>query len=317
MATSSERLARYAARLLLDWLNERFGAAFDALEPQGDAFVASDGAHRAGLYIAPLWAEDTAWEERVRAFEERLGGLKERLRADGAYLLWVPPMASVPTEEPETSDFVARIEAAAAGLEPLARTEITFPATIRLAKTRDEGGYASVVGGLSRWWTRITENVSGTFYVDSSAVHRITRDGAAREQLWQTIGDVARGVQAGQSAEFEIEEAWTLQRLGDDTTPGIALAGAPPGADPTEGIAVRRLVRKRLAAANEALAPLDVALRAVGLIGAYEYAEVETAGATVKALDPSLYAALEVVCVLADGEVRPVFLPRTLPWAAA
>ena len=54
----------------------------------------------------------------------------------------------------------------------------------------------------------------------------------------------------------------------------------------------------------------------MGLIGIYEYAELEGAGATVKALDPSLYNRLEVVCVLADGEVRPTFLPRALPWQA-
>ncbi|MCH8995186.1 MAG: hypothetical protein IH959_09525 [Chloroflexi bacterium] len=56
-------------------------------------------------------------------------------------------------------------------------------------------------------------------------------------------------------------------------------------------------------------------LRAVALVGIYEYAELETAGATVKALDPSLFSRLQVVCVLADGGVRPTFLPRSLPWA--
>jgi hypothetical protein len=313
---SADRTSAAVARVLLAWLNERFDARFDALEPRGDAFVATDGAHRAGVYVAPLWEDDAAWQSRLRAIEERFS-------ASGAYLLWVPPQAPLPADEPDVSAFVRRVEEAAATLAPGETAEVTFPVTVKLAKTREEGGYASVVGGLSRWWTRITENVQGTYSVDSSALHRLTHDGDAREGLWQEIGELSKGVGLGQGAEFEVDEAWTLQRLPatqaglPEADDGLALAGAPPGVDPTEGIAVRRLVRKRLAAANEALGALDVELRAVGLIGCYEYAEVETAGATVKALDPSLFAGLEVVCVLADGGVRPVFLPRSLPWASA
>jgi hypothetical protein len=306
----SSRLARSAARLLLDWLNERFDARLGDLEPHGDAFIATDGAHRAGVYIAPLWEEDASWEARLLSIQERLSG-------EGAYLLWVPPLADVPAGEPELAAFIERVERAAAALAPGGSTEVAFPATVKLAKQREEGGYASVVGGLSRWWTRITENVQGTYYVDSSAVHRLTDDGDAREQLWREIGEIAKGVQLGQAAELEVDEAWTLQRLAADEPSGLALAGAPPGVDPTEGILVRRIVRKRLAAANEALGALDVELRAVGLIGSYEYPEVETAGAAVKALHPSLFSRLEVVCILADGGVRPVFLPRALPWASA
>lgn len=308
---SSERLSPSLARLLLDWLNQRFDAHFTLSDAEGDALLASDGAHRVGLHIAPLWEDAAAWEERLRAAEQRL----DAFDLSGSYLVWVPPRADVPIKEPAASEFVVRVRTAAAALEPGARTEVMFPVTVKLAKVREEGGYASVMGGLSRWWTRITENVQGTFHVDSKAVHRITQDGQAREELWQTIGLISQGVDVGQAAEFEIEEAWTLQRLPDGADAGFALVGAPPAVDPTEGILVRRVARKRLTAANEALGALDVELRAVGLTGCYEYAEVETAGATVKAFDPSLYSRLEVVCILVDGEVRPVFLPRALPWA--
>src|SRR3990172_7236746 len=92
-------------------------------------------------------------------------------------------------------------------LPPGGSMEVAFPVTVKLAKQREEGGYASVVGGLSRWWTRITENVQGTYYVDSSAVHRLTDDGDAREQLWREIGEIAKGVQLGQAAELEVDEA--------------------------------------------------------------------------------------------------------------
>jgi hypothetical protein len=311
----SDRLARYGARLLLEMLDERFGVRFDISEGVGDAFIATDGSHRIGVHVAPLWEREVAtpWEGRLRGMEQRLN----LADAEGAYLLWVPPGAGVPAEEPDASDFVERVESVAASLPPDARAEVKFPVKVKLAKTRAEGGYASVVGGLSRWWTRITENVDGTYYVDSSDVHRITRDGAGRERLWSDIGQLSLSMEVGQGTKFEVDEAWTLQRLPEsETEAGFALAAAPPSADITEGFVVRRMARRRLAAATETLGALDVELRVVGLIGIYEYAELEGAGATVKALDPSLYNRLEVVCVLVDGEVRPTFLPRALPWQA-
>jgi hypothetical protein len=323
-------LSRHLATLLLDSLNQRFDAHFQRSDEQHpepvEGLVASDGAHRVGLYIAPLWEEDAAWSERLRAAEERL----DAFELPGAYLLWVPPRAAVPLDEPDARHFAERVRAAAESLAPGGRIEVMFPVTVRLAKLREEGGYASVVGGLSRWWTRVTENVQGTFSVDSSALHRLTLDGMVREELWPTIGRLSKGIDVGQSAEFEIDEAWTLQRLPDGTegpalslsngpalslSNGFALIGAPPTVDPTEGILVRRVARKRLAAAKEALGPLDVELRAVGFVGAYEYAEVETASGTVKAIDPALYSRLAVVSLLVDGEVRPIFAPKSLPWA--
>ncbi len=322
---STERRTRYLAQLLLGWLNERYGASFELPDPEpvegpADALLASDGTRRLGVYVAPMWEEDPTFDERLSGMEERLEDI-----GDGAFVLWVPPKASVPVDEPDASYFVQRVTAAASALQPGARTEVTFPVTIKLAKLREEGGYASVAGGLSRWWTRITENVTGTFSVDSNALHRLTLDGAAREELWFTIGRLSKGIDIGQSGEFEIEEAWTLQRLPDPATlslpalsgvegskGGIALVGAPPAVDPNDGVLIRRMARKRLAAATEALAAVDAQLRAVALIAAYEYADVETASGTLKAIDPGLYARTQVVALLTDGEVKPIFAPASL-----
>jgi hypothetical protein len=303
---AAERRTRYLALLLLDWLNQRFNASFLLSDSESDPLVATDGERRLGLYVGPLWEDDAAWDERLSSVERRLEG-----DADGSFVLWVPPRADIPTDEPQATYFVERVGSAAAALAPGERTEVTFPVTIKLAKLRDEGGYASVVGGLSRWWTRVTENVQGTFSVDSKAVHRLTSDGLVREELWSTIGRLSSGISVGQSGEFEIEEAWTLQRLPNGES-GVALVGAPPTVDPTDGVLIRRMARKRLGAANDALASLDVELRAVALAGAYEYAEVETASGTLKAIDPSLYARTQVVALLVDGEVKPVFAPASL-----
>ncbi len=302
----------YLTMLLLDWLNQRYETNFALTsrhpEPAEGPLIAADGARRLAVSIAPLWEDDAAWDERLRAAEQRLAILD----LPGAYLLWVPPRATVPVDEPDASYFIQRVRHAAEQLAPGRRVEVKFPVTIKLAKLREEGGYASVTGGLSRWWTRVTENVQGTFAVDSTALHRLTSDGMAREELWPMIGRLSNGINVGQSAEFEIDEAWTLQRLPENAPPGVAIVGAPPSVLPDDGILVRRMARKRLAAANEALASLDVDLRAVAFIGAYEYAEVETASGTVKAIDPSLYSRLQVVSLLVDGEAKPIFAPTTL-----
>jgi hypothetical protein len=296
----------YLATLLLDWLSQRYETSFALFD--ADGLIATDGARRLAVSIAPLWEDDASWDERMRAAEQRLASPD----LHGAYLLWVPPRATVSVEEPDISYFTQRVRRAAEQLAPSQRVEVKFPVTIKLAKLREEGGYASVTGGLSRWWTRVTENVQGTFAVDSTALHRLTSDGMAREELWPMIGRLSNGIDVGQSAEFEIDEAWTLQRLPDSAPPGVALVGSPPSVLPDDGILVRRMARKRLAAANEALASLDVDLRAVAFIGAYEYAEVETASGTVKAIDPSLYSRLQVVSLLVDGEAKPIFAPATL-----
>lgn len=301
----------YLATLLLDWLNPRYETSFALAshhpEPAEGPLIAADGARHLAISIAPLWEDDASWDERLRAAGQRLATPD----LPGAYLLWVPPRATVPIDEPGASYFAQRVRTAAEQLAAGERVEVKFPVTIKLAKLREEGGYASVTGGLSRWWTRVTENVQGTFAVDSTALHRLTSDGMAREELWSMIGRLSNGIDVGQSAAFEIEEAWTLQRLPESAPPGMALVGAPPSVLPDDGILVRRMARKRLAAANEALSALDVDLRAAAFIGSYEYAEVETASGTVKAVDPSLYSRLKVVSLLVDGEAKPIFAPTS------
>jgi hypothetical protein len=314
----TERSHQYSARLLIDWLNARYESDFRLTEASGDAFMAVDGEGRAAVFVAPLWDDDETWSAKLRAIEQRLAAAA----VDGAFILWVPPKAAIPSEEPDASDFVERVVAVAREMPAGARAEVTFPVQVTLGKMRDEGGYASVIGGLSRWWTRITEKVNGTFHVEASRVHRITRDGEAREKLWDNIGALSHGIQVGQAADFSVDEAWTLQRLPDATpsegqalawqAAGLAIIGAPPDIDSADGVLLRRGARKRLAEANDALGSLDVATRCVGLVASYEYADLEGVSSVVKALTPSLFSGIDLICVITDGEVRPTFAPKAL-----
>ena len=100
---------------------------------------------------------------------------------------------------------------------PAAAREIDLPVKVQLAKMRDEGGYASVIGGLSRFWTLITERVNGTFHVNSMQLRRAPQSepvarGAARSHRRA----VARPEASATPSSSTASEAWTVQRLRDE-----------------------------------------------------------------------------------------------------
>jgi hypothetical protein len=310
----AERIATYAASLLVDWYGGRTGRAYTLVRVDDGGpvpvYAAECPEGRLAVAICTLWEaeSDAAAEEARQAMEERLSAGSVR----GPYALWVPPRAAVPTDEPEASGFVQTVQLAAAPMLPGARGEVAFPAPLQMAKMRDEGGYASVIGGLSRWWTLITERVNGTFHVNSTRIRRAPQSAEMRERLFERIGEASKALATGEAAEFEATEAWTLQRLPEDPLDqrGFAIAQAPPGVDSSDGTLMRRLVRKRLQEANAALAGIEADIKGVGLLAIYEYAEHENVGSFVKSLDPGLYAKLQLVAAIADGEVRPIFQPR-------
>jgi hypothetical protein len=308
-----DRLLTYAAALAAAWLGGRsdrdlaLASVHDGAVP---VFVAGAPGDAVALALAPLWEAETdaAAEDARQMMEERLSGGLVR----GPHVLWVPPSAAVPSEEPDASDFVQRVQQAAAPLQPGGRGEVALPVQLQLGKLRDEGGYASVTGALSRWWTLITERVDGTFYVNANRMRRAPQSAQMREALFDRIGQMSQALQTGQALEFETDEAWTVQRLAYEPlgVTGFAIAQAPPAIDPTDGSIMRRLVRKRLKDAAAALAGVEAATKGVVLIAIYDYAEHENLGAFVRSLDPSLYAQLRLVAALVDGEVRPIFQPR-------
>ncbi len=310
-----DRLPTYAAALLVDWFGGRTGRAYTleraAVEGDVPVFASRAGDATLAVAIAALWEpeSDPAAEDARRMMEERLSGGLVR----GPLLLWVPPRGAVPAEEPDASDFAQRAQQAAAPLRPGTRGEVELPVIVQMAKLRDEGGYASVIGGLSRWWTLITERVNGTFHVNSARMRRAPESAAAREALFDRIGELSRGLKMGEALEFDTIEAWTVQRLRAEPVgvTGFAIAQAPPKIDPNEGTLVRRLVRKRLKDANAALDGVDAEIKGVGLMAIFDYAENENIGAFVKSLDPGLFAKLGLIAAIVDGEVRPIFQPRT------
>ncbi len=301
----------FAARLAFAHLAAAFGRSFANIGPAAgreDVLLADANGRRIALSIARLWEDDPSWDERREQMAERI-----RASLRGPYLLWVPPHGDLPTEEPPATDFVRRVSIAGAPLAPGARTEVELPARARLAKTRDEGGYASVVGGLGRYWTAITERVSGTFVLDTTAIKRPPLDERTRDSMFDRVAQLATQIDTGQAVEFELWDSWTLQRLAEGD--GFVIVGAPPSFDPTEGAAIRRLLRQRLTEAATALGSVDADVRGVALVAIVEFAEHEGVSSALRSISPALYAPFDLLMVLADGEARVALQPRPLPWA--
>ena len=309
------RAWEYAARVTLAWLNERYGRAYRlSTGEDGARFTAADegGAKPLTLAVAELFEVPEAWRARAWDLEARLDDVRP-----GSYLLWTPPGGELPGEEPDESEWVRRIVLAASRLASGRMGEARLPVRLLLGKVRDEGGYASVTGGLGRYWTDISARLQGSFFLDSRALNRFTKDTTEREQLYEHIGLVSQGLQSGEVYELEHEDAWSVQRLprgpsAEGMQDGWAITGCPPGFDPNDGAVIRRLLRRRLAEAAASLPGGRGAARALVLIGAYEYMEYENTGPSLRGFDPALTASFDIIALVADTEVKPIVLSRGL-----
>ena len=304
------RSREYAARSFLTWLNERYRRAF---APSGDfdgVWQAAD-ANSGSLSIVSveLYEAGDDWRQRCEELCQRLDQTRP-----GSYLLWQPQGTQLPDGEPDESEWVRRVVLTASKLASGRSGEVRLPVRLALGKVREEGGHASVTGGLGRYWTDISNRLNGSFYLDSRALHRFTKNEEEREELYDNIGALSQGLAVGDVVEFETEDAWSLQRLprSGDLSDGWAIAGCPPGFEPDDGSAVRRLLRRRLAEAGEALIGVRDSARVLVLVGAYEYMDFENAGPSLRGFDPALAAAFDIIALVSDAEVKSLRMSRSL-----
>jgi hypothetical protein len=303
-------LYSHVASFSTRWLNRQFGRQFSletAPASNEELALAVDGTIRLAFLISRLY--ETAPEQ-----EGLLATTAERLSENigGACILWVPPGGVLPADEPAASAFVLRVETAARGLGPGERGEVRLPATIRLAKLREDGAYVSVMGALSPYWTEISERVRGAYLLDSTQMKRLPPSAAWRDALFERLGRNAASLAVDESVSIETEQAWTLQRLEHGS--GVGIVSAAPEIDPYEGPVVRRTVRRCLQVGAARFAERRADLQGMVLIGTYESMEREPVTAAIRGFDPRTYAGLDFVALAADGEMKFVLPPRILPW---
>ncbi len=306
---------RAALTMLAAWMGERFfrtfrpapdsdRGPFDALLMQRDL--------RVGITIGLLW--DDGETPGVPMLEAAVGGDLEAASDTGAYVLWVPPRSGVTEREPAASDLRLLVSRGLGGLQPGERREVRIPAILRLAKIDAGGSYISVTGGLASEWTHLSENVPGAFHLDSRDIHRLPKEEAEREILIAAIRDRAHRLEVGEFTAVEVHDYWLVSRLSGTEPRGLTIIGAHEAFDSSDAAAVRRLLRAHVKRAEEQRYNGTADLTALLLVGSYAHIGDERVTAGLRGMNPSAYGGIDLVALVADGLVRQVLQPRSLPW---
>ena len=313
-----------ALHLAAKWMSEKYYRTFRLFEESGafDA-VLQQRDRRVGVTIGALW-EETGPVEGADVLGELLTA---DMRADdaiedGAYAVWVPPKAPLPTTEPQISNLRDTLARSLGGLAEGEQREVRLPLTLGLAKLSDEGAYMSVTGGLAPEWTTMSDNIGGSYHLDSRALYRLPEERAEIDLLISRVRDRAAMLQPGEVTDVQINDTWTLSRLPASAPAGVTVMTSPPPVDPLDGTIVRRMLRRhvqravvQLEAARAAGQQIDLA--ALVLVGALAHLKDELATAALRGMNPTAYGSVDLIAIVADAGVRQVLQPRSLPWESA
>ena len=316
---AAPRVERAALAMLAGWMSDRYYRTFrladDADRGSFDAVLGQRDL-RAGVTVGRLWEDDAADPGRalVDAFEDAVSSDLARARDDGAYALWLPPRTALPTEEPEASDFRLLVTRGLTGLAVGDRREVRIPALLRLAKVDAAGAYMSVVGGLSPDWTLLSENIGGSYHLDSRAIHRTPEETAERDILIAHVRDRAALLMPGEMTTVDSHDYWLVSRVPGNDPAGLTVVGAPAAFDSADAAAVRRLLRAHITRAEAQRTTGGADLSVLVLVGSYAHIADERVTAGLRGMNPALYAGIDLVVLVADGQVRQVLQPRSLPW---
>ncbi|MDE2966887.1 MAG: hypothetical protein OXS30_05290 [Chloroflexota bacterium] len=231
--------------------------------------------------------------------------LEERLHAYGArdIALWVPPGASLPDDADHAAGLIAD---ASRELEVGGKGEVTFKVDVAVRKTGSEGSYMSVLGGLSQQWARFTNQVMGEYQLDSSSIHRLPEDEQKITQMVDFLVLVANGIRKdGVATTVKSEDTWRVQRLEGLEEPIVICA---PPASVADGRTVRRLMRRSLREAEQALTSAT-GFRIASMITLANSLDRELVTTALRGIDPLLLAGWDYMPLLVDGQTRNLLEP--------
>ncbi|MCC7365850.1 MAG: hypothetical protein IT303_15905 [Dehalococcoidia bacterium] len=303
--------AEAALRLFLRWFGATYARAtrVGSEERTGHGIAATVGVGRQwtlALAVLDTLRPETnvAWEAARAALEQRLDG------AGHSVVLWVPRGAALPMGEPDVSEFVLGLDAAAQ-LED-GRKELRLPVELYLRRTSTTGSVLSILGGLAASWAQFTNRVPGSFQLNSLELMRMPARQSERDELAERIVLAAGQPDVDDSVTITAEDAWTVNDLGEG---GSYVLGSPEYETDEQSAALRRNLRQLLREASPTLG-VQADARALVVLGSATYAEDEKLSWALRGMDPSLYAGYDLIVVIADGVVKPLLRPgpSTLVW---
>lgn len=314
-----------ALALVAAWMGERFFRTFRVAEqPEPEALEGFDALitqreRRIGVSVGLLWDDAAQPLEGAEALAELMATevMEDRAIADAGYVIWVPPGAELPRDEPASSQFRVLLAGGLAGLAPGDRREVRLPVILKLAKLQAEGQYVSVSGPLATQWTAISEGVNGAYHLDARALHRLSREQAEVDIVISRVRDRAALLNPEEVTDVAVHDYWTVSRLPERAPQGVAVVGAAPEFDPTDGIAVRRQFRREVQRAVEQRNAGSADLSVLVMVAPLAHLEEELLTASLRGMNPATYGALDLIVLVADGGVRQILQPRSLPWEAS
>ncbi len=302
-----------------EWLGQRFFRTFRAGEGDASPFdVRLRQRDRAiGVTVATLWDERPR-DPMIAALESLVTADRAAASDAGAYVLWAPPGAELPSDEPQRSEFRLLIGRGLSGLEPGQRRELRIPVQLRLAKVEPEGAYMMVTGVLSSQWAHLSEGVTGVYHLDARELLRLPDEPAEVEIILSRIRDRAAVMAPHEATEVPVHDYWVVSRLPVDAPRGLTIVAAPRPASMGEvddGTRVRRGLRRAVRrAAEQRAAAAEVEFSILVLLDALGHMQAELATQALRGMRPANYAAIDEILLVADGQVREVLQPRELPW---
>lgn len=308
------RVQRAALTMLSAWMGERYFRTFRiASEAEGgfDA-VLTQRERRVGVTIGALWDGEP---QGTAALEALVSEDLEAAVDEGAYALWLPPGAGIP-EEPGLSDLRVLVARGLSGLGPGERREVRRPVTLRLAKIEAGGAYMSVSGGLAPQWTHLSEGIEGSYHLDSRDLHRLPEEQAEVDILLSRVRDRAALLEPEEITTVEVHDYWLVSRLPGPEPRGLTVIGAPATFDSAEGANIRRLLRTHINRTAEQRKAGGLDLGVLLLVAPLAHIEEERVVAALRGMNPATYGAIDLIALVADGAVRQVLQPRSLPWEA-
>jgi hypothetical protein len=295
-------IATDVARALFEHWLQHNGTALRVVSI-ADAGVASSAEPSIAVETTELPpVSDAAWSQNRDRLQELVG---EGLPVPA--VVWAPPGAPLPTEEPMLSEFVDLTRRALVRLGPHERSHVAFPATLSLRKNSEDGSVITVSGGLNQHWAKFTGRVNGAFDLDSRPVHRLPDSEEYTASLIDRIVERANKMVAGEVASVEAEDCWTVQGLSG--SPGVAIAGLPPGAATEGPTTLRRDFRRNLVDAMPRLRACAADYKALVVLCHLAHIEQEGITTALRGYDPGLYGGIDYICVVADGQVKAIVRP--------
>jgi hypothetical protein len=290
------------ATLVAEWLEERIerpAALSNRLESgiwpiDLGGLNASCVIESASSAVAPV-----EWQRRLAAWNARLES-----PAETGALVWLPIGAELPHDEPAQTETVDALNRAITALAPGETADAALPIAIHIRKRDEAGAYVSAYGALSAHWARFTDRVQGYFQIDSSALHRLPAGDATTLELVDRLIETSRSLELDAAATIDAADYWRIQRLRSGA--GVAIVGTPPDDESEMGAPLRKRLRGALRQAGDQLRDTAAAVRVAAFYAHYPSINEEPVGAALRGQDPSLFAGVDLVLLITDGQVRPL-----------